>query len=253
MKHIIISGASRGLGAALVEELAGPEARLYLIARRGCEETQARVVAAGGHAESFGIDLTDLHALPAAFGAVLGEIEGDPAASSVSLVNNAGTLHPLGPIGKYAYEDYRRNLEINFTAPALLTHLFISAVQEKELEKRVVFISSGAAQKAYRGWTHYCSTKAGLDMLMQAIALEQSDRERPVQVAAFNPGRIETDMQKLLREQSPEDFPAVDDFVAAATDGRTGSPREAARKLAGLLLSADYPHGRTVRASELTG
>ena len=135
----------------------------------------------------------------------------------------------------------------------LLTHLFISAVQEKELEKRVVFISSGAAQKAYRGWTHYCSTKAGLDMLMQAIALEQSDRERPVRVAAFNPGRIETDMQKLLREQSPEDFPAVDDFVAAATDGRTGSPRGAARKLAGLVLSADYPHGRTVRASELTG
>lgn len=250
MNHIIITGASRGLGKELALQLADPNNQLYLIARNGCATTVRQVEEAGGNAQSYVFDLTDTDHLAGFMNGMFVDIKyAEP--HRIVLVNNAGMLHPIGPIGKYEYLDYKTNLEINFMVPAMLTHWFIKKTQEWDISKRILFVSSGASGKPYYGWTHYCSTKAGIDMLMKTAALEQDEQEYPVELAAFNPSRIETDMQKEIRQQPEEDFAAVEDFIEAKEDGRTGSPVEAAQKLAGLLLQDKYPHGEIVKAKEM--
>ena len=250
MNHIIITGASRGLGRKLAIALASPENHLQLIARRSCTDTGKQVERKGGSYDDYAIDLTNLGQLPQFFDQLLDGVDRNNTGRLI-LVNNAGTLNPIGPLGKYDFGDYRTNLEINFMVPTLLTHLFIQKTAQWGIDKRVMFVSSGAARKPYRGWTHYCGTKAGVDMLMKTAAMEQDHADHPVLLAGFNPSRIETDMQVQIRSQDEEDFSEVDDFIAAKEDGRTGSAEEAAQKLAHVLLAQDYPHGEVVKAKEL--
>lgn len=250
MNHIIITGASRGLGQELALQLADPKNKLHLIARNGCYTTARKVDEAGGVSRNYVYDLTNLDHLEGFMNGMFTDIINDEP-DQIILVNNAGMLHPIGPIGKYDYQDYKTNLEVNYMVPAMLTHWIIHKAQDWNIPKRIMYISSGASGKPYYGWTHYCSTKAGIDMLMQTTALEQKEQEHPVEVAAFNPSRIETDMQKEIRQQSAKDFAAVEDFVKAKEDGRTGSATEAARKLSHLLLKETYPHGEIVEAKKM--
>jgi benzil reductase ((S)-benzoin forming) len=249
MKHILVTGSSRGFGKEIAKELAAPDTRLYLVARSTSRLTREQVQDRGGEATEYQRDLTDqeqVENLMEMFFSAIDENDAD----MIGLVNNAGTLNPIGPLGKYGAEEYRNNLEINFTAPAILTHLFIQKFQDIDIEKRVVFISSGAANKPYEGWSHYCSTKAGIDMLMHTVHKEQQRRSHPVKVMGFNPGRIETDMQELIRMQDKEDFPAVQDFIEAKHDGRTSSASDLAAVLAQFMTRADFPSGRIINGKK---
>ena len=249
MKQIIITGASRGFGKEITLKIAeeGEEVHLHLISRSSSEETQIEAEKHGARVTTYAQDLTEFNRLQPLMDDIFDHFESSEKSEYLGLINNAGTLHPIGPLGKYDVDDYRQNLEINYVSPTLITHLFIQKTQNMPVEKRVIFISSGAAKKAYHGWSHYCSTKAGINMLMETAALEQESMEYPVKLAAFNPGRIETDMQKLIRQQSPEDFPKVDDFIASKTDGRMGSPKQMAGVVAGLMMNDDYPSGEFVK------
>lgn len=245
MKHIIITGASRGFGKEIAIQLADTETKLYLAARSTSHLTLEKVQEEGGQAAEFQRDLTDFEQTENLIESIFSSID-ENQTDFIGLVNNAGTLNPIGPLGKYDARAYRDNLEINFVAPAVLTHLFVQHIQDLKVEKRVVFISSGASRKPYEGWSHYCSTKAGVDMLMRTAHLEQQRKSHPVKMMGFNPGRIETDMQELIRMQDEEDFPAVQDFIDAKHDGRTGSAEELAGVLAGFLKGNEFPAGEVV-------
>ena len=79
--------------------------------------------------------------------------------------------------------------------------------------KQIVNISSGAAVKAYKGWSLYCSSKAGLDMATKSMAKEQSSSKNPVKINAIYPGVVETDMQEKIRSSSKQNFEEVERFV----------------------------------------
>ena len=83
-------------------------------------------------------------------------------------------------------------------------------------------------------------------MMARTIALEQDSMEHKVETAVFNPGRIETDMQELIRELNKEDFPLVDDFIESEKDGRNQPTGEVAEKLVQLFTGENYPHGEIV-------
>ncbi len=245
MNHIIITGTSRGFGKEIAIKLASQDTYLHLVARSASRTAAEDIREQGGEATEYQRDLTDFSQAENLMKRIFSSFETE-AADFIGLVNNAGTLHPMGPLGKYDAKDYRNNLEINFVTPAVLTHLFVQRIQELPIEKRVVFISSGAAQKPYEGWSHYCSTKAGINMLLQTVHKEQQKQTHPVKVIGFNPGRIETDMQALIRMQDEEDFPAVQDFIDAKKDGRTGSAAEQAAVLAEIMRKNDFPDGRII-------
>ncbi len=250
MKHYIITGASRGFGRYLAEALAGDNTTFHLVARSNMREVQEAIEKKGGKVYVHHADLSDTHKLAGLNHDIFKKIDWQQA-EYIALVNNAGMLEPVGPVGKYDPETYRKSLEVNFTAPLLLTHLFVHEVQEWACRKQVVMISSGAATKAYYGWSNYCSTKAGLNRFTETLALEQKGFMHPVEAFAFNPGRIDTQMQNVIREQSADDFPLVDDFIRSKEKGHLGDPAKIATKLVRLMNNGNVPTGKMIVAAEM--
>ncbi len=249
-RHIIITGASRGFGRDLAIHLAENGTVLHLIARSEMSDLVLELEARGAKIHTWNQDLTDtgkLHHLMSDIAACIPQRD----VGYLALVNNAGMLEPMGPVGKYDYETYRLNLELNFVAPLMLSHAFLEFFQDAESVKRIVMISSGAAEKPYHGWSHYCSTKAGVDMFVRTVGIEQNSKRYPVEIMAFNPGRISTDMQETIRNTSEEDFPMVHDFISAWKDGKVRDSGKVAERLAGLMLAEFFPTGEILSYRDL--
>jgi NAD(P)-dependent dehydrogenase (short-subunit alcohol dehydrogenase family) len=99
----------------------------------------------------------------------------------------------------------------------------------------MVFISSGASTSAYTAWGAYGSSKAALNSLAQHIAVEEPD----ITVVAISPGRVDTDMQKELREQgtamAPKDY---ETFKSDFEHGRLVKPEQSGGVIAKLSVNA---------------
>lgn len=239
MKHIIITGASKGFGLSLTKNLIGSGQCFHLIARSRMDDLTTEIEKQGATVFPYQFDLANSGEIEELMSSICGRISAKNT-TFVALINNAGIISPIGPIGKYDAEMYHQNLQVNFTAPAMLAHGFLSNLQNLRATKRIVMISSGAANSPYHGWSHYCSTKAGIEMLTKCIALEQSKMEYPVQCISFNPGRMETEMQREIRKVSKDDFEMVEDFIRAKNQGELGNPEEIASLLSKKILAETF-------------
>ncbi|HYT09178.1 MAG TPA: SDR family NAD(P)-dependent oxidoreductase, partial [Mycobacteriales bacterium] len=227
MPTALITGASRGLGRALADSLAGERWRLVLDAR-----TAADLDAVAAHLIARGTDVV----------AVAGDVT-DPGhrrdlAAAVGdrldlLVLNASCLgtSPLPPLGGYDLDALRRVLETNTVAPLALTQLVLSGL--RAAAGTVLAISSDAAVAAYPGWGGYGASKAALDQLANVLGAE----EPGLRVYAVDPGDMRTRMHA-------EAFPGED--ISDRPEPETVVP--ALRR----LLAADLPSGRYI-AAELAG
>jgi NAD(P)-dependent dehydrogenase (short-subunit alcohol dehydrogenase family) len=189
-KVAIVTGASRGIGAASAFVLARAGAAVMLVARDGTRASQVakEIVAAGGRATAMPCDVAD-------YGSVRAMVEEtDRRLGNIDiLVNNAGVIEPIGALVQSDPAAWRRSIEVNLvgayhTAHATLPRMLAAG------KGTVINISSGAAHRPLEGWSAYCSAKAGLAMLTNAIA-----RMRVCGSSAWPPGVIDTDMQAAIR------------------------------------------------------
>jgi 3-oxoacyl-[acyl-carrier protein] reductase len=189
-KVIIVTGASRGIGAAAAEALAKAGATVVLTARDGkLTEQTARSI--GGLASARPCDVSDY----AAFEALVTETKARFGRVD-TLVNNAGVIEPIASIADSDPAAWARNVDINLTG----AYHAIRAVLPGMLADgggTIVNVSSGAAIRPLEGWSAYCSAKAGLHMLTRAVALETAGKG--IRVFGFQPGTTDTDMQVLIR------------------------------------------------------
>ena len=252
MKHIIITGASRGFGEHIARISAADDTTLHLVARSNMDSLKSELSENGAEVLTYKADLTKTEDTDKWFSQIVRNIQsGDPDA--IILYNNAGMLYPMGPIGKHDMQDYRKNLELNFVAALLVGHQFIQHFRDYEITKRIINISSGAANNPYNGWSHYCSTKAGLDMFTRCISLEQQDTEFPVEALSFSPGPLDTQMQDEIRDTSPEDFANVDKFISLKEQNMLGDPEKVAGVLHDLVWSKDFPNGKILDIMDVEG
>jgi NAD(P)-dependent dehydrogenase (short-subunit alcohol dehydrogenase family) len=229
----LVTGASRGLGAALARELARRGARVCLVAREPgpLEELARSIREAGGEAHALPGDVGDkraAHALAGAAAALVGPIE--------LLVHNASTLGPtpLPLLLDTECEDLERVLAVNLVGPFRLTKAVAGAMA---LRRRglVVHVSSDASVSAYPGWGAYGVSKAALDHLGRSWAAELEGTG--VRVLSVDPGEMNTRMHAdALPDADPATLadPAVvaarlADLIAAADRLPTGARVEAAR------------------------
>lgn len=248
MRHYIITGASRGIGEALAREVGLGETTLHLVSRGSVTELMSQISRKGTQVFSYAFDLSRTDGITILTEEIFSNIDLNEA-NYIALVNNAGMLEPIGPIGKHDTEAYRKNLEVNFVAPTLLCHEFIKRTSGFEGQLRILNVSSGAAKKAYYGWSHYCSTKAGLDMVTEAITVEHGKR---IGVFGFNPGRTDTKMQDEIREQSPEDFEHVQSFIDAKEQGILNSPQKVAMMMKMVLEEDCFESGTIVSTRDFS-
>jgi len=189
-KVIIVTGASRGIGAASAASLAKAGATVVLAARDATLTSQvAQSIGPSASARACDVsDYTAVEALVADTRSRFGRLD--------ALINNAGVIEPIASIADSDPAAWARAIEINLTG----AYHAVRAVLPGMLAAgggTIVNVSSGAAIRPLEGWSAYCSGKAGLHMLTRAIALETAGQG--IRVFGFQPGTTDTDMQVLIR------------------------------------------------------
>lgn len=225
----IVTGHSRGLGEAIAAALLDKGVDVLGLSRRASAHLAAKD---GAKLSEIALDLGDAKALGDR--ALSDRIEAFCAgADRVLLVNNAGMVKPIGPVGTGGAEAIARAVTLNVAGPLVLADLF-QAVAAPVKDRRLLHISSGAGRRGMAGWSIYCATKAALDNHARAI---REDSIPGLRVSSLAPGVIDTDMQADIRGSSVEQFPAIDQFRAMKADGVLASPAEAGTKIAAYLMS----------------
>jgi len=189
----IVTGASRGIGAATARALASAGVSVILAARSTDEITAVAqsIIQDGGRAEAVPCDVSaysDLEAAVAACQALFGRLD--------ILVNNAGVIEPIGPLSQSDPADWARAAGINYKGVYFGLRAVLPVMQAQG-HGVVVNVSSGAAHGPMEGWSHYCSAKAGAAMLTQCADLEC--RGDGVRVVGISPGTVATNMQTAIR------------------------------------------------------
>lgn len=171
----------------------------------------------------------------------------DPGtAGEILLINNAGTLGEMKWLGRLDDYDIERGLYLNLIAPAILMNRFLGDSESFQGKRTILNISSGAAQNAYDGWSVYCSTKAGLDMLGETAAMERKlAGDERTRIFSIAPGILDTPMQERIRESDKENFSRLDKFAELFAEGKLVNPVQAADRLLELISrSEEFPHTR---------
>ena len=224
----LITGTSRGLGEALAGLCLDQGAMVIGISRSENPRLSEAAVRSGSTYHHMVADLTEMNAIEGLVDRALALVE-EAAVTSLRLINNAGALEPIAPIEEVEAAELDTHIRTNLTAVALLTGMFLKKSASRNVARTVVNITSGAASKPYRGWSAYCATKAGLDMLTRVTAEEQGSRTGGARIIGVAPGVVETEMQRTIRSSDPERFPDREKFVNLKESGELSAPADAAR------------------------
>ena len=187
----LVTGASRGIGAATAEALAAAGYHVIITARtaKDLEAVEERIHAAGGSATIAPLDLVDGESIGRLAGAVAerwGKLD--------VLVLNAATLGSLTPVPHIDPKEFARVLTLNVGAPAALIAAFDGALRQSDAPKVIGVTSSvGAKPRAY--WGAYGASKAAFDTLLAAYA-EENETVGPIAVAIIDPGATRTKMRE---------------------------------------------------------
>jgi NAD(P)-dependent dehydrogenase (short-subunit alcohol dehydrogenase family) len=242
MHAAIVTGVSRGLGAAFATELLERGFEVLGIGRASNPALN------GEHYAFVRFDLADSARVDEALTPALSSLaERKPA--SVCLLNNAASIGAVGMLGRLAASEITSSLVVNLAAVLTLTNLFCRIFADPGMARRVINVSSGAAQNALPGESVYCVAKAGMEMLTRALAAEQQAAK--FRAITVRPGVIDTDMQAFARSQSPDVLPSVELFRGFHRDGRLVPPAVVAAKIVDKLVVGEVEHGRTYSYQEL--
>ena len=229
----IVTGASRGLGHAVAQLLLTRGHQLLSITRQTPEGLSSPLL------QHWSADLADAAAVAARLEAWLSE-RGPETFGAVNLINNAGVISQLAPLGDVEAADLANAVRVGLEAPMLLTAAFLRATRAWVVPRKVVLVSSGLGRRAMAGSASYCAAKAGLDHLARAVALEEQARPNGALIVSLAPGVIDTDMQVQLRSADAQRFPDRERFIGLQAAGQLDSPTQAATRLLAYLDRADF-------------
>lgn len=187
-KVVVITGASRGIGAAAVRQFAAAGARVAALAR-SWPAIEALAGQVGAQVMPIVCDVSSWPQTSAAMEAVStkwGRID--------VLVNNAGQIEPIARIADAAPQDWAQAVQVNLAGAfhairAVLPHMKAAG------GGTIINVSSGAATSPYEGWSAYCAAKAGVLMLTRSLHLEEGPTIRAL---GLSPGTVATDMQRRI-------------------------------------------------------
>ena len=235
----ILTGASRGMGAAMAEQLLAPGHVLLCLSRRTNEALAERARAAGIACTQWEADLAHPVEAAARLQAWIAALDAG-AFSAATLINNAAALTRIGAVDECDDTELSAALRVGLEAPVLLTAAFLRATRGWAADKRVLNISSGLGRRAMAGSGSYCAVKAGLDHFTRALALDEAPRANGARVASLAPGVIDTDMQVQLRSADAAGFPDLASFQALKDKGLLTSPVDAAARVLAYLDRSDF-------------
>lgn len=208
-KIALITGASRGIGAAVAKAYAAEGAQTILIARKaeGLEKTDDEIRAAGGLAPVLvPLDLREGDKIDALGPGLLerfGRLD--------ILVGNAAMLGDLGPLTHVKPKDWQKMMDVNLTANWRLLRILDPLLQRSEAG-RALFVTSGVTHMALPYWGPYAITKIALEKMVETYAAEQSQTK--VRANIIDPGVVRTAMRAAaMPGEDPETLPHPDEIA----------------------------------------
>lgn len=208
-KVVVITGASRGIGAAAVQVFAQAGAKVAMLARSG---DAVRVTAArlGANAMALPCDVADTGAVAGAIDAVMkhwGRVD--------VLINNAGAIAPIARIADANAEDWGRAVDINLKG-VFYGMRSVIPIMRAQRGGTILTVSSGAAHTPLEGWSAYCASKAGAAMLTRAAHLEEA--AYGLRIMGLSPGTVATDMQVAIKASGVNPVSQLDPSVHIPAD-----------------------------------
>jgi NAD(P)-dependent dehydrogenase (short-subunit alcohol dehydrogenase family) len=209
-KLALVTGASRGIGAAVAKLFAREGAHIVAVARTvgGLEALDDAIKAEGGEATLVPLDITDgagIDRLGAALHAKFSKLD--------ILVGNAAMLGVLSPVGHIDPPLFERTLAINVTANYRLIRSLDPLLRLSDAG-RAIFVTSGASKRAIPFWSLYCSTKAAMESLVLCYAAEVESTK--VRVNLINPGPTRTKMRaEAFPGEDPMQLPPAEAIAEA--------------------------------------
>lgn len=239
MHLTILTGASRGMGLAMAQQLLAANVQLLCISRQTNSALAEQAKATGAALLQWPIDLSEGAAAAAQLGAWLSRQDPSQLASA-TLINNAGVIPAVVPLRDADATGLAMALRVGLEAPMQLCAAFLGATKTWQVPRKVLNISSGLGRRAMASQSAYCAAKAGMDHLARSIALEEAALPNGARVESLAPGVIDTDMQVQLRAADPSLFSEHARFMALKTQGVLDSPDTAAAKVLRALARPDF-------------
>lgn len=189
-KTVLITGASRGIGAAAARVFAEAGANVALLARSAdaIGEIAAEI---GPRAIAIACDIADHHDVKAAFAKTK-----DAFGVVDVLINNAGTVDPIGHLQDTDPAAWADTIDVNVKGVMYGIHAALPDMITQG-GGTIINVSSGAAHGPVEGWTAYCSSKAAVYMLTRAV--DKENRSKGVRMLGLSPGTVATQMQKEIK------------------------------------------------------
>lgn len=238
-RFAIVTGTSTGIGEAVARQLVDSGWTVVGIARRASPVAHERY-----HHITF--DLANIAGDASTLEERIAQrLEGHKW-NRVGLVNNAAVPEGLMPVAHLDPTSLARVYVVNVVAPVWLMGLVVR-LTHPDAALRIVNVSSGAAVSAFPGLAAYGSSKAALRMAGMSLAQEwdaASPREhvrRDAAIMSYEPGVVETDMQRYARSRPEQEFPWVGMFRDFAARGLLVPPTRPAAEIVAFLEANDQP------------
>lgn len=236
---IIISGATSGLGKEIALIHAKRGDFLILISRD--KEKLLHIKESQSKKNNISIVVKDLSKKQSFswFKKKVGSFISSKEISEVTIYNNASSINPIQEIHNQSFNDVYQNINLNLSAPFLLSSIILKIKNEIGIKASIINISSGVSKKPILGWSLYCTTKAGVNMLTSCVNEENED----VYTLAINPGAMDTPMQAEIRNSDKSVSPISDQFRKMKKENLLQSPKKVAKKLIDIVESKEFVSG----------
>ena len=230
-RTIVLTGVSRGLGAALFDQLVTAGDRVMALGRTFTAAQRDLAEAQRDRLRLCTVDLADTYKIPGT--AALSEFFAPAGNRPVMLVHNAADISPLGFIGSVGAAEIARSVAVNLTATMVLTNSFLAA-RRPTAPSRIVLVSSRSAEVAKAGQATYCATKSGAERFFESVAMETGE-DPGIQVFTVRTPAMDTDMQAGIR--AAVGLPDRDRFIDRYEHGQLSEPAEVAAKIVAEYLN----------------
>ncbi|BCB02053.1 (S)-benzoin forming benzil reductase [Bacillus sp. KH172YL63] len=250
MNHAIVTGATRGLGESIARLFIEKGIGVMNISRSENEGLRKLAEDKGVPYEFFPCDLSQSSQTGEVFREA-GEKAFAKQAGTLYVVQNAGVVTPINPSGQVENDALERSVNVNLLSPMIATNELIRASKGSATTMIIINISSGAGSRPVYGWSTYCATKAGVNMLTETVSLEFARTHSRHKAIAFSPGVMDTDMQGEIRSSSKESFADVESFQRYKEEGMLRSTDTVGEVLLKLVTEKEVESGKLYHVNDL--